>query len=191
MGFGMHVGWAIEGAIGSHFKIDATYMSPHVEMSDRLEAGSKIFGVPINISHWLYALLSPAARKFLRPLDRILVEGCPSPMTVYTYDVTNFPKDFAIAKVGADGAQLAVDFASDPQFKDLQRDLHPAFIGNARNAVKAYLSGDWQEAKRTLEMCLMQKPKDGPTLRLLGIMSGYGFKAPKDFEGYTEMLEGY
>ena len=35
MGFGMHVGWAIEGAIGSHYKIDATYMSPHVEMSDR------------------------------------------------------------------------------------------------------------------------------------------------------------
>jgi class 3 adenylate cyclase len=85
MGFGMHVGWAIEGAIGSSYKIDATYMSPHVEMSDRLEAGSKIFGVPINISHWLYALLSPKARKFLRPIDRILVEGCPTPMTVYTY----------------------------------------------------------------------------------------------------------
>ncbi|GMI46928.1 hypothetical protein TrCOL_g9065 [Triparma columacea] len=191
MGFGMHVGWAIEGAIGSHFKIDATYMSPHVEMSDRLEAGSKIFGVPINISHWLYALLSPAARKFLRPLDRILVEGCPSPMTVYTYDVTNFPTDFAIAKVGPNGEQEAVDFANDPQFTDLQKDLHPGFIENARQAVKAYLDGDWPMAKRTLEMCLMQKPKDGPTLRLLGIMSGYGFKAPKEFEGYTEMLEGY
>jgi len=38
MGFGMHVGWAVEGAIGSSLKIDATYLSPHVEMSDRLEA---------------------------------------------------------------------------------------------------------------------------------------------------------
>mmetsp|Transcript_3238 Transcript_3238/g.12970 ORF Transcript_3238/g.12970 Transcript_3238/m.12970 type:complete len:173 (-) Transcript_3238:12-530(-) len=36
MGFGMHVGWAIEGAIGTKLKIDATYISPHVEMSDRL-----------------------------------------------------------------------------------------------------------------------------------------------------------
>ena len=38
-GFGIHVGWCIEGAIGSTFKIDCTYISPHVEMSDRLEAG--------------------------------------------------------------------------------------------------------------------------------------------------------
>jgi class 3 adenylate cyclase len=27
LGFGLHVGWAIEGAIGSEFKIDASYLS--------------------------------------------------------------------------------------------------------------------------------------------------------------------
>jgi hypothetical protein len=104
MGFGMHVGWAIEGAIGSSYKIDATYMSPHVEMSDRLEAGSKIFGVPINISHWLYALLSPKARKFLRPIDRILVEGCPTPMTVYTYVWVGSERSSMRAEQHASGA---------------------------------------------------------------------------------------
>ena len=36
MGFGLHVGWAIEGAIGSKFKIDASYLSPNVNMSARL-----------------------------------------------------------------------------------------------------------------------------------------------------------
>ena len=36
MGFGLHVGWAIEGPIGSEFKIDASYLSPHVNMSSRL-----------------------------------------------------------------------------------------------------------------------------------------------------------
>lgn len=41
MGFGLHVGWAIEGAIGSEFKIDASYLSPDVNMSARLEAGTK------------------------------------------------------------------------------------------------------------------------------------------------------
>jgi hypothetical protein len=30
MGFGLHIGWAIEGAIGSKFKIDASYLSPYV-----------------------------------------------------------------------------------------------------------------------------------------------------------------
>jgi len=192
MGFGMHVGWAIEGAIGTSYKIDATYMSPHVEMTDRLEAGSKIFGVPINISHWLYALLSPQARNFLRPIDRIMVEGCPTPMTVYTYDVVHYPKTFGEAKMEEDGVtQKAVDFGNDPQFHLLQQGLHPAFLDNARKGVKTYLAGDWPEAKVIMEMALGQKPQDGPLLRLLGIMSEHNFVAPSDWPGYYELLEGY
>merc|ERR1712096_313583 len=35
MGFGLHLGWAIEGPIGSEFKIDASYLSPNVNMSSR------------------------------------------------------------------------------------------------------------------------------------------------------------
>ena len=41
IGFGLHVGWAIEGAIGSSRKIDATYLSPHVNLASRLEAATK------------------------------------------------------------------------------------------------------------------------------------------------------
>ena len=36
LGFGLHIGWAIEGAIGSTFKIDASYLSPNVNMAARL-----------------------------------------------------------------------------------------------------------------------------------------------------------
>lgn len=50
MGFGLHVGWAIEGAIGSEFKIDASYLSPNVNMASRLEAATKQFGVSLLIS---------------------------------------------------------------------------------------------------------------------------------------------
>lgn len=41
MGFGLHIGWAIEGAIGSFYKIDASYLSPIVNMSSRLEAATR------------------------------------------------------------------------------------------------------------------------------------------------------
>lgn len=41
MGFGLHFGWAIEGAIGSSFKIDVSYLSPNVNMSAVLEACTK------------------------------------------------------------------------------------------------------------------------------------------------------
>ena len=41
MGFGLHQGWAIEGAIGSYFKIDASYLSPNVNLAARLESATK------------------------------------------------------------------------------------------------------------------------------------------------------
>lgn len=40
MGFGLHQGWAIEGAIGSTYKIDASYLSPNVNMAARLEVAT-------------------------------------------------------------------------------------------------------------------------------------------------------
>ena len=37
MGFGLHVGWAIEGAIGSEFKIDASYIGSNITMTQKIE----------------------------------------------------------------------------------------------------------------------------------------------------------
>ena len=66
MGFGLHVGWAIEGAIGSEYKIDASYLSPNVNMASRLEAATKQFGTSILLSDDFVSLLSPAVRKRVR-----------------------------------------------------------------------------------------------------------------------------
>jgi class 3 adenylate cyclase len=41
MGFGLHMGWAVEGLIGSHYKIDISYLSPNVNLTARLEAATK------------------------------------------------------------------------------------------------------------------------------------------------------
>lgn len=73
MGFGLHFGWAIEGAIGSHFKIDASYLSPNVNMASRLEAATKQFGTPILISGTLRDILSDKCKKHLRLIDRVIV----------------------------------------------------------------------------------------------------------------------
>jgi class 3 adenylate cyclase len=54
MGYGLHLGWAIEGALGSFYKIDATYLSPNVNMANRLEAGTKIYGVSLLLTGGLY-----------------------------------------------------------------------------------------------------------------------------------------
>jgi hypothetical protein len=59
MGFGLHVGWAIEGAIGSEYKIDASYLSPNVNMASRLEAATKQFGTSLLLSEDFVRILSP------------------------------------------------------------------------------------------------------------------------------------
>ena len=87
MGFGLHVGWAIEGAIGSEYKIDASYLSPNVNMAARLEAATKQFGVPILISGVLHNICTPETQRHLRLIDRVTVKGSIQPIDLYTCDV--------------------------------------------------------------------------------------------------------
>ncbi|KAF4315270.1 hypothetical protein BBO99_00003445 [Phytophthora kernoviae] len=191
MGFGMHVGWAVEGAIGSRFKIDATYISPHVEIADRLEAGSKIFMTPINISHWLAALISPGARRFLRKMDRMSIRGVDTPLTVYTFDVTVMKIGFGTPKIDpATGLQIPVDFENDPAYLEIREGLEPAFLEAAGSAVEAYLSGDWPKARHYLTHAQQIRPQDGPCKYLMGLLKSNNFETPRDWKGY-HYVAGY
>jgi hypothetical protein len=86
IGSGLHVGWAIEGAIGSHRKIDASYLSPHVNNTEYLESSTKAYGVPLLLSEPFFLLLSPAAAKHCRQVDRIRRSEFEDPMGLFTYD---------------------------------------------------------------------------------------------------------
>jgi class 3 adenylate cyclase len=87
MGFGLHIGWAIEGAIGSGFKIDASYLSPNVNMASRLEAATKQFGVPLLLTDDLFSYLSKKGKSICRYIDRVTVKGSIEPIGLYTVDV--------------------------------------------------------------------------------------------------------
>lgn len=93
LGTGLHVGWAIEGAIGSNRKIDATYLSPHVNMSEFLESSTKTYGVSLLISEPFYKLLSPTAAKYCRQVDRLRRNDREDPFGIYCYD-TDLTIDF-------------------------------------------------------------------------------------------------
>jgi class 3 adenylate cyclase len=71
MGFGLHLGYSIEGAIGSIYKIDASYLSPNVNMAAKLEEKTKDYKVALLISGSFYDYLSPEAKKCVRILDMI------------------------------------------------------------------------------------------------------------------------
>lgn len=66
MGNGLHLGWAIEGAIGSFYKIDASYLSPNVNMANRLEAGTKIYGIPLLLTGDIYDYFTKEVKAICR-----------------------------------------------------------------------------------------------------------------------------
>lgn len=104
MGFGLHVGWAIEGAIGSEYKIDASYLSPNVNMASRLEAATKQFGTSLLMSGDFARLLSPAVRARTRQVSLRRLKGS----FFLSFEVKNF--------------RLSLFFSSlsSPLFSDLQ-----------------------------------------------------------------------
>ena len=55
-------GLAVQGAIGSQRKLDATYISESVETSEFLESSTKKYGVPVLMSDAFYNLLDPSNR---------------------------------------------------------------------------------------------------------------------------------
>lgn len=75
LAFGMHFGWAIEGALGSRMKIDPTYVSPHVNIAYRLCNATAVYGVNFLISGGLYDKLSPEFQDMMRIIDTIEVKG--------------------------------------------------------------------------------------------------------------------
>jgi len=89
LGFGLHLGWSIEGAIGSEFKIDASYLSPHVNIASRLEAATTEYGVSILMSEPLVRCCEPSFRKHFRPIDHVKLQGSKSPMRLFTVDLNH------------------------------------------------------------------------------------------------------
>lgn len=84
LGYGLHIGWAIEGAIGSDFKIDASYLSPNVNTASRLEAATKQFGVPLLISGPLRKICTPRTQSNMRIIDIVTVKGSNEPIEMVT-----------------------------------------------------------------------------------------------------------
>merc|ERR1719240_1178161 len=69
IGYGLHYGWAIEGAVGTNIKIDCSYLSPNVNLAARPESATKMYGVNVLMSESFQGKLSPAMQKGLRRVD--------------------------------------------------------------------------------------------------------------------------
>jgi hypothetical protein len=75
LGFGLHAGSAVQGAIGSQRKIDATYVSESVERAEDLESWTKTYGVKMLMSDSFCRLLHPSNRRRCRKIDQLVIRN--------------------------------------------------------------------------------------------------------------------
>ena len=75
MGFGLHLGKAVQGAIGSQRKLDATYVSEAVEFSEFLESSTKQYGVKMLMSDAFFDALSPSIGRECRQVDQLICQN--------------------------------------------------------------------------------------------------------------------
>jgi class 3 adenylate cyclase len=162
MGSGLHLGWAIEGAIGTAHKVDATYLSPHVNLSMELEAATKIYGVKILMSEPMAHGFSADYFKQCRAVDKVIVKGSVKPMLLYIHMPSESPELSEEQRV---------------QFMDLWREAFPLY----------QTGSDWKRASDLMMQCLGIMQRDAPAKVLLSIMQASEGRAPADWRGYREL----
>lgn len=218
MGFGLHLGWAIEGAIGSNIKIDTSYLSPNVNISSRLEAATKKYNVPLLMSHQIFQNLSQKTKNYCRKIDCVTLKGSEEPVNLFTIDVDPYKsaitKDLPSLNLLAPPSQHQKALSSPviqlsaAEIKDkyLQEDfsfniesLVPQFLLYYRRderfyaqfdkAVAGYLAGKWHQARELLQACLIMRPKDGPTVNLLEYINALKLTPPAKWHGVRQLVD--
>lgn len=164
-------------------KIDASYLSPHVNLAARLETGTHQFGVDILFSDCVYDMISPRVQSLCRKIDRVTVKGSVQPITLYTYDVP--PCDVSTVE------ELYKDADLDDEDFDFWDYFRPRSSRTYRkrhaDAVASYLEGNWLDARKGLELCLIEWSSDGASKVVLEFMRSKNFRVPDDWKGFRAL----
>lgn len=86
LGMGLHLGYAIEGAIGSYYKIDASYLSQNVRITEKLEELTKTYKVPMILSEPLFQHCTEKTKSHCRYLDNYKLPFSDDSIKLYTID---------------------------------------------------------------------------------------------------------
>ncbi len=212
MGFGLHTGWGIEGAIGSYYKIDCSYLSPNVNIAARLETATNIYGVDILFSGEFYDLLSDFMKRKCRKIDIVTLKGSEKPVSLYTVDINRnihpgkiiSKKDrmtlterrsyYALKKKKLwhkyleQKSKLSLGESYLKQSKGLRQLLKPTksdmFYTCFEDGFNDYIDGEWKEAAQFLEKARYLDKSDGPTKTILSYIKSLHLKPPENWDGY-------
>jgi class 3 adenylate cyclase len=83
IGIGINTGHLMLGTVGGKFRMDGTAISDAVNLSSRIEALTKKYGVSLLISHHTFIALQDHQNYFIRFIDRVKVKGKSKSVAVY------------------------------------------------------------------------------------------------------------
>jgi Adenylate and Guanylate cyclase catalytic domain. len=158
MSFGMDAGWAVEGAVGSIYKIDATYLSTHVNMASRMMSACKQYKVSILISQAMEEMLTRSAKKVMRHIDTVYAKGSSKKQRIYTLDVRHQGADLFLHKRSETEANKEADnyshkiWLKDQDLRDMRSHVTPEFEEAFKEGLRNYLNGKFGEALKYLKM---------------------------------------
>ena len=212
MGFGLHTGWGIEGAIGSYYKIDCSYLSPNVNIAARLETATNIYGVDILFSGEFYDLLSDFMKRLCRKIDIVTLKGSEKPVRLYTVDIN---KNIHPGKIMSKKDRMTLRerrsyYASKKKklwhkfqrlksnssigeiylkqskglSKLLKKTKSDIFYQYFEDGFGDYIDGEWKDAAQNLEKARYLDKSDGPTKTILDYIKKLHYKAPTNWDGY-------
>ena len=204
LGLGLHLGWAIEGAIGSQFKIDASYLSHHVNMSANLEALTKSYGIPLLLTDRVYTILSSVGKKFCRHIDTISLKGGRDVYKLFTSDIdfsgimpgkykdntkerTKIKRKTLKVRLEQGLLESCEVLGESKEIVSAKENFSQEFFETFALGMKEYLDGSWEEAKKNFNQVLKIKLDDGPSMALIAFMQETNFVAPKDWTGIRNL----
>eukprot|EP00425_Heterocapsa_triquetra_P007640 CAMPEP_0195159732 /NCGR_PEP_ID=MMETSP0448-20130528/186312_1 /TAXON_ID=66468 /ORGANISM="Heterocapsa triquestra, Strain CCMP 448" /LENGTH=1075 /DNA_ID=CAMNT_0040198531 /DNA_START=57 /DNA_END=3281 /DNA_ORIENTATION=+ len=206
---GLHYGWAIEGAVGSEYKIDASYLSPNVAVAVSLEEATQYYAVSFLASQAVVDLCSAGMRAKCRLIDRVLVAGSTVALELYSIDLDwsaveiekpsrrRLPpwsskarmrarQHLEAEKVKKKSADITKLFDEDPSIAEMRRGYTEEFQQLFRMGYQNYVEGEWQVARRFLEETHLRPghAEDGPSWALIRfMMTPFQFEAPENWQG--------
>jgi class 3 adenylate cyclase len=211
---GLHFGWAIEGAVGTEFKIDASYLSPNVSIAESVELATKIYRVNILVAESILRICSSALASQCRLVDRVVITGSAEPMELYVIDldcaalsIEPAPKvqmqwtpqvRFRLRQFLGhekarlwDNVRISSLFDSNMEIIAMRRRYTKPFFHIFNMGYQNYVLGEWQVAQRLLlQTMVMLGINDGPSTALLRFMEHpYQFEAPTSWRGVRSLDE--
>jgi hypothetical protein len=199
LSIGLHVGWAFEGPVGSIFKIDTTYLSPHVNKTARIESIAKLYNKRILTSDDFQLRLDDQIKDYLRHVDTVVLKGTSEPVRLYTFDMN--PAELPISTHMADPSEAVVKkamvkqafagsyftvhqlFTKSQKIAIMRTAFTRGFISIHQAAMSHYIEGRWRLARDAFYQCLDMIPRDGPSMAVLLYMKQSNFQCPSDWVG--------